>query len=38
MERIFGFLEHYIKTLIRNIKNLFSEEGSRVYTGAIPEN
>ena len=38
MERIFSFMEHYIKTLIQNIKNLFLEKSARVYTGAIPEN
>ena len=37
MERICHFIEHYVKTLIQNIKNLFLDKGSRVYTGAIPE-
>ena len=37
MEKLFGFLSHYFKTLIQNFKNLFLDKESRVYTGAIPE-
>lgn len=37
MENIINFISHFINTLIQNIKNLFLDKNSRVYTGAIPE-
>lgn len=37
MEKIISYLSFYINALIQNIKNLFLDKESRVYTGAIPE-
>jgi len=35
--KAYRFLAHFINTLIQNVRNLFLDKQSKVYTGAIPE-